>query len=205
MESLFNKIAGPKASNFIKKRLKQSCFPLKFAKFLRTLFLKNTSGCCFCIISVRFEIVLKFATFHHFFDLNFRLFLFAVSVSREASARRCSVKNVFLKISQNSQDKTCARASFLIKLLRPGSSSKKRLWHRCFPVNFTKFLRPPFLKSTSWRLLLLVEKSSSICEEQNCKQILRKTLPYYCKLGCGACRVTKLHKINKECSQRTTS
>ena len=22
---------------------------------------------------------------------------------------------------------------------------KKRLWHRCFPVNFAKFLRPPFL------------------------------------------------------------
>ena len=26
---------------------------------------------------------------------------------------------------------------------------KKRLWHRCFPVNFTKFLRTPFLQSTS--------------------------------------------------------
>ena len=31
---------------------------------------------------------------------------------------------------------------------------KKRLWHRCFPVNFAKFLRIPFLQNTSWRLLL---------------------------------------------------
>ena len=31
---------------------------------------------------------------------------------------------------------------------------KKRLWHRCFPVNFAKFLRTPLLKNTSWRLLL---------------------------------------------------
>ena len=31
---------------------------------------------------------------------------------------------------------------------------KKRLWHKCFPVNFTKFLRPPFLKNTSGWLLL---------------------------------------------------
>ena len=26
---------------------------------------------------------------------------------------------------------------------------KKRLWHRCFPVNFAKFLRTPFLQNTS--------------------------------------------------------
>ena len=31
---------------------------------------------------------------------------------------------------------------------------KKRLWHRCFPANFVKFLRTPFLQNTSGRLLL---------------------------------------------------
>ena len=35
---------------------------------------------------------------------------------REAVTRRCSVKKVFLDISQNSQENTYARASFLIKL-----------------------------------------------------------------------------------------
>ena len=34
----------------------------------------------------------------------------------EAVAQRCSVKKVFLEISQNSQENTCASASFLIKL-----------------------------------------------------------------------------------------
>ena len=34
----------------------------------------------------------------------------------EAVVRRCNVKNVFLEILQNSQENTCARASFLIKL-----------------------------------------------------------------------------------------
>ena len=33
-----------------------------------------------------------------------------------SSHRRCSIKKVFLRISQNSQEKTCARVSFLIKL-----------------------------------------------------------------------------------------
>ena len=38
--------------------------------------------------------------------------------------------------------------------LRPATLLKKRLWHRCFPVNFAKFLRTPFSQNTSGRLLL---------------------------------------------------
>ena len=38
LESLLNKVAGPDEHNFIKKRLQHRCFPLKFAKFLRTSF-----------------------------------------------------------------------------------------------------------------------------------------------------------------------
>ena len=38
--------------------------------------------------------------------------------------------------------------------LRPATLLKKRLWHRCFPVNFTKVLRIPFLHNISARLLL---------------------------------------------------
>ena len=34
----------------------------------------------------------------------------------EALVQTCSVKKVFLEISQNSQENTCARVSFLIKL-----------------------------------------------------------------------------------------
>ena len=29
--------------------------------------------------------------------------------------------------------------------LRPATSVKKRLWHKCFPMSFAKFLRTPFL------------------------------------------------------------
>ena len=71
----------------------------------------------------------------------------------EAAVRRCSVEKVFLEISQNSQEDTCVRVSFLIKLqasgLRPATLLKKRLWRRCFPVNFVKFLRTSFLQNTS--------------------------------------------------------
>ena len=37
--------------------------------------------------------------------------------------------------------------------LRPATLLKKRLWHKCFLVNFVKFLRTPFLQNTSGRLL----------------------------------------------------
>ena len=71
-------------------------------------------------------------------------------ISIEAVVRSCSVKQAFLKILHNSQENTCARVSFLIKLRR---------WHRCFPVNFAKFLRTPFLQNTSGRLLLIMKHS----------------------------------------------
>ena len=50
---------------------------------------------------------------------------------------------MFLEISQNLQESTCARVSFF---------KKRRLWHRCFPVNFAKISRTPFLQNTSLRL-----------------------------------------------------
>ena len=51
----------------------------------------------------------------------------------EAVVRRFSVKNVFLEITQNSQENPCARVTF-------STLFKKRLWHRRFPVSFSKFL-----------------------------------------------------------------
>ena len=70
-----------------------------------------------------------------------------ISKLTEVVGLRCCGKNVFLEISQNPQKNTCARVSFLIKLQAWGLQLylKKRLWHRCFPVNFAKFLTTPFL------------------------------------------------------------
>ena len=61
---------------------------------------------------------------------------------------------MFLKFLQNLQENTCARVSFLIRFgLRPATLFKKpaillkkRLWPRCFPVNFEKFPRISFYK-----------------------------------------------------------
>ena len=77
-------------------------------------------------------------------------------VGPEAVARWCSVKNVFLKISQNSQENIGARVSFLIKLQGAYNFIKKRLLHRYFPVNFAKGLRTPYFIEQLWWLPLWV-------------------------------------------------
>ena len=64
----------------------------------------------------------------------------------EAVVWWCSVKKVHLEISQNSQENTYGRVSFLeacnFILL------KKRLWHRCFPVNFAECLSTPLVAAS---------------------------------------------------------
>ena len=77
-------------------------------------------------------------------------FLLVKVVSPEAVACSCSLKKVFLENLQNSQENTCARVSFLIKLQASACSLiKKGLWHRCFPVNFAKFQGTLFLIENS--------------------------------------------------------
>ena len=50
--------------------------------------------------------------------------------------------------------------SVTFKTFRPAALLKKRPWYRyCFPVNFAKFLRTPFLQNTSGRLLLVFAKT----------------------------------------------
>ena len=71
-------------------------------------------------------------------------------------------KKLFLKISQNSQENTCAKVFFLNKVAG--------LWHGNFSGNFAQFLRAPFLENTYARLLLIIGRSSG---EDN-KKIVKK-------------------------------
>ena len=67
----------------------------------------------------------------------------------EAATSGVPVKKVFLEISQNSQENPFYQRLFF-------NNQKKSIWHRCFPVNFTKFLRTSFLHNTFGQLLLFL-------------------------------------------------
>ena len=91
----------------------------------------------------------------HFLTKNFAKLLF---IHRSSCLRLSIIKDIIRNFAKFIR-KTPARESlFLIKLqiwgARPAILFKKRLWHRCFPVNFAKFLWIPFLQNTSGRLVL---------------------------------------------------
>ena len=74
--------------------------------------------------------------------------LYMLSFWTEPATRGVLCKKVFLEISKNSQENTCGRVPFLNTCSRVPTLLKKRLWHRCFPVNFVKFLRIPFYRTS---------------------------------------------------------
>ena len=79
-----------------------------------------------------------------------------------SSHQRCSVKQYVLRNFAKLTGKHLCQSLFFNKVagLRPATLLKKRLLHRCFPVNFAKFLKIPFSQKTSGRLLLYFEKNT---------------------------------------------
>ena len=69
---------------------------------------------------------------------------------------RCSIKKGVLRnFTKFTRKHLCQSLDFnKVAGLRPATLLKTRLWHRCFPVSFVKFLRTPFLQNTSGQLLL---------------------------------------------------
>ena len=83
------------------------------------------------------------------------------------SQQRCYVKKGVLR-------------NFTKKSLRPAALLKKRPWHRCFPVNFVKFLRTPILKEhLRWLLLERKGKVNTYAKTKKSK---------YCKKGVVSCK-----------------
>ena len=116
---------------------------------------------CLCQYDTHFFNILtctKHMVFTYF--LQMLVFIWTLSSVIRPSHQRCSCeKKVFLKISQNSKKNTCASLLFnKVANLRTATLLKRRLWQKCFPVNFAKFFSIPFLQNTSVRLLLRYAK-----------------------------------------------
>ena len=81
----------------------------------------------------------------------------SVAQGTEAVFWRCPVKNVFLRISQNSLENTCARGSFLIKLQALVCNLiKKETLAQVFPCEIWRILKNTFfIEHLLWLLLEL--------------------------------------------------
>ena len=86
--------------------------------------------------------------------------------------------------------------------LRPATLLKKRLWHRCFPVNLVKFLRQPFsIKHLWW--LLLDTRSQGLSKRKLCQYYENPTSIYLFKFNqrstwkkCKICSNSTIKKKN---------
>ena len=71
--------------------------------------------------------------------------------------------------------------------LRPAILLKQRLWHQCFPVNVTKFLRMPFFTEHLWWLLLkaadnhkIITQTHALASKNVCKNLTQKKKHFIC-------------------------
>ena len=103
---------------------RRQCYIL-YLMFVEILYCKHAAGNCFSIV--------------HW---------------KRSSHQRCSIKKGVFRNFTKLTEKHLYQSLFFNKGLRPATLLKKRLWCRCFPVNFAKFLRNPFYKEHLWWLLL---------------------------------------------------
>ena len=80
-----------------------------------------------------------------------------------------------------------------VAALRPATLLKKILWHRCFPVNFEKFLRTPFVTEHVRRLLLVIMILLEAITEMFCKKgVLQNFSKFTGKYQCSSLILIKL-------------
>ena len=76
-------------------------------------------------------------------------------VTRNSRSEVFCKKGVLRNFAKSTGKHLCQSLFFnKVAGLRPATLLKKRLWHRCFPVNFAKFLGTPFFTEHLWWLLL---------------------------------------------------
>ena len=81
-------------------------------------------------------------------------------VYSRSSRLYCSVKDVLRNFAKFTGKHLSQRLFFnkVVDLL-PATILKKRIWHRCFPVNLANYLRTPFsTKHICWLLLVFLKK-----------------------------------------------
>ena len=113
--------------------------------------------------------------------LNFYQFLIFYPLKRfsliRSNHQRYFIKKGVFRNFAKSPGKHLWQSLFFntVAWLRPATLLKKRLWYRCFPVNFVKFLRTPFLQNTSgWLLLFFFSQTEYQAKKSWALNILKK-------------------------------
>ena len=172
-----NKVAGLRPPTLLKKRLQYRYFTVNFVKFLRSSFLQALPGDCFFLFILsrtslgRQLSQITLNTFNRgvYFNVTF---LFSILVGT-LQICRSSRSQMFLKIGVLKNFSNFCQSLFFNKVAgpRPATLLKKRPRHRCFTVNFAKFVRTSFLQNICfWR------ERRELLLHQACNFIKKETL-----------------------------
>ena len=146
---LFNEVAGLWPATLLKKRLWHKCFHADFAKYSRIPFLQNSSVRMLLMCATLRKNALLQNYFWYFRNQYDRW----KSWFEIDSHRRCPVRKHVRKIHGKTPVSEWSEV-VLVSVFIKKTLLKKRLWYRCFHVNFAEFLRIPFLQNISGWLLL---------------------------------------------------
>ena len=129
-------------------------FSCEFCKIYKNTFLQNTSGRLHLDVSKITSTNIYFNVTHVLYQNSaYILFLLRVntfgvkirSVFRSSRSEVFCKKCVLINFAKFTGKHLCQILFFnKVAGLRPETLLTKRLWHRCFPVNFAKFLRHLF-------------------------------------------------------------
>ena len=89
-----NKIAGLRPATLLKTSFWHRCFPVNFVKFLRKLFLQNTSAGCFCTLLLRWDNLYSLYCLNHI-EFDFK------NINQEFLLSLKSLKATFYSIFDN--------------------------------------------------------------------------------------------------------
>ena len=110
-----------------------------------------------CLVSGKLRLTILSQTDQYFWILQVRvisfLFLWQYSSYRSSRPEFCE-KDVLRNFAKFTEKHLCQSLFFnKVTGLCPATLLKKRLWYRCFPLNFAKFLGTTFLTEHLWWLL----------------------------------------------------
>ena len=146
-------------SNFIEITLRHGCSPVNLLHIFKHLFPRTRlKGYFYHYLSVQYHVLLL-----HSLKLILKWFIHLEkpvtkpeNVIYRSSRPEVFCKKGFVRNFTKFIGKHLCHSLFFNKCCRPRPATllKKRLKHRCFPMNFVKFLTKPFFTEHLWWLLL---------------------------------------------------
>ena len=134
---------GWRPITIIKRDINSGVFPWILQNFQEPI-LRNICKLLFLFQSIYKRLELKTRSWSETYLGLYQTYI------RSSDGRRSVKKGVFKSFAKFSGKHLCWSLFFTkVVGLSPETLLKMRLQHRCFPVNFSKFSRPPFLHNTS--------------------------------------------------------